>query len=106
MRGNNQENNDKLSNLACVLRPRKILKTEANVPKPKKQTISYIQKDDVRNFADDMKAYMDNINKPKSKSKNKSIINSQRIPTEKSQDEPKEIKVRKNLIFSKLLQYL
>lgn len=79
-----------------VLRSRKIINNE-NIPNPIKKNLNLGNREEIRKFGKDIKNYIENLKMPKSK--NKSTTKSQRIPTEKSNDEIEKFKVNFYFLF-------
>jgi len=98
MKNLNIANIEKLSMNTKVLRSRKIINNEnQNNQNSKKRNLNLANKEEVRKFGKDIKNYLENLKLPKSK--NKSITSSQRIPTEKSNEENEKFKVNLFLIL-------
>ena len=88
MKNSNIANIEKLPMNTKILRSRKIIQNE-NPQIPKKRNLD--KKEEVRKFGKDIKNCIDNLKLPKSKTK--TITSSQRIPTEKSNEENEKFKV-------------
>lgn len=96
MKNLNLANIEKLPINTKVLRNRKIINNE-NQQIPKKRNLNLNNKEEVRKFGRDIKNYLENLKQPKSK--NKSVSSSQRIPTEKSNEENEKFKVNLYFLF-------